>query len=294
MTNTQFRGSGVALVTPFLDNESIDFDSLAKLIDYCIDGGIEYLVSLGTTGESVVLNTAEKKAILEFTIKHTAGRVPIVAGFGGNNTRELIASIESTDFSGIDAILSVSPYYNKPTQAGIIAHYEAVANIAPKPIILYNVPGRTGSNITAETTTELSKHKNIIGIKEASGNFGQCMQIVKNTSADFLKISGDDNLTLPLLSLGFDGVISVSGQGFPKQFSEMVRQGLKGNFETARALHYSLVDVTDMLFAEGNPGGIKEILALAGVCSTKMRLPLVNVSQKLRSSLADAYKSIII
>ncbi len=294
MTNAQFRGSGVALVTPFLDNESIDFDSLAKLIDYCIDGGIEYLVSLGTTGESVVLNASEKKAILDFTVKHTAGRVPIVAGFGGNNTSELLSSIENIDFTGIDAILSVSPYYNKPTQAGIIAHYEAVANIAPKPILLYNVPGRTGSNIDAETTIELAKHKNIMGIKEASGNFRQCMQIVKNTSPDFLKISGDDNLTLPLLSLGFDGVISVSGQGFPKQFSEMVRLGLKGNFEAARALHYQLVDVTDMLFAEGNPGGIKEILALAGVCSTKMRLPLVNVSQKLRSTLADAYKSIII
>jgi 4-hydroxy-tetrahydrodipicolinate synthase len=292
MSYAKFRGTGVALVTPFSENKEVDFASLGKLIDYCINGGVEYLVSLGTTGESVALSKEEKKEVLAFTVKHNAGRVPLVAGFGGNSTHQLLTEIESANFYGVDAILSVSPYYNKPTQAGIIAHYEAVAKAAPRPVILYNVPGRTGANMTAETTIALSKVDNIIGIKEASGNFGQCMQIVKNTPKEFLKISGDDNLTLPLLSLGFDGVISVSGQGFPKIFSEMVRLGLRMNFEKAKELHYSLVDVTDMLFAEGNPGGIKEILALAGICRTDMRLPLVNVSKLLRTKLSEEFKKL--
>jgi 4-hydroxy-tetrahydrodipicolinate synthase len=292
MSYAKFRGTGVALVTPFSENKEVDFASLGKLIDYCINGGVEYLVSLGTTGESVALSKEEKKEVLAFTVKHNAGRVPLVAGFGGNSTHQLLTEIESANFYGVDAILSVSPYYNKPTQAGIIAHYEAVATAAPRPVILYNVPGRTGANMTAETTIALSKVDNIIGIKEASGNFGQCMQIVKNTPKEFLKISGDDNFTLPLLSLGFDGVISVSGQGFPKIFSEMVRLGLRMNFEKAKELHYSLVDVTDMLFAEGNPGGIKEILALAGICRTDMRLPLVNVSKLLRTKLSEEFKKL--
>jgi 4-hydroxy-tetrahydrodipicolinate synthase len=247
---------------------------------------------LGTTGESVNLSKEEKRSVLDFTIKHNNGRLPVVAGFGGNNTAKLIKDIQSNSFEGIDAILSVSPYYNKPTQAGIIAHYEAVAKIAPKPIILYNVPGRTGSNISAETTIALSKVSNIIGIKEASGNFGQCMQIVNNTSSDFLKISGDDNITLPLIALGFDGVISVSGQGFPKIFSEMVRLSLSGDFAAARAKHYQLVDVTDMLFAEGNPGGIKEVLKLAGVCDSYMRLPLVDISDALKQKIKAAFDKI--
>jgi 4-hydroxy-tetrahydrodipicolinate synthase len=212
----------------------------------------------------VNLSKEEKVAILDFTVEQTMGRVPIVAGFGGNNTHTLIQEIESFHFNGIDAVLSVSPYYNKPTQQGIIEHYKAVALASPKPVILYNVPGRTGSNMTAETTIALSEVDNIIGIKEASGNFSQCMQIVKHTRKEFLKISGDDNITLPLIALGFDGVISVSGQGFPKQFSEMVNLSLKGDFEPARALHYSLVDVTDMLFAEGNPGWYKRSIKVSG------------------------------
>ena len=292
MKHEALRGSGVALVTPFTADGAIDFPALGRLIDYCINGGINYLVSLGTTGESVNLSKEEKRSVLDFTIKHNNGRLPVVAGFGGNNTAKLIKDIQSNSFEGIDAILSVSPYYNKPTQAGIIAHYEAVAKIAPKPIILYNVPGRTGSNISAETTIALSKVSNIIGIKEASGNFGQCMQIVNNTSSDFLKISGDDNITLPLIALGFDGVISVSGQGFPKIFSEMVRLSLSGDFAAARAKHYQLVDVTDMLFAEGNPGGIKEVLKLAGVCDSYMRLPLVDISDALKQKIKAAFDKI--
>lgn len=285
MVQQKLRGTGVALVTPFLSNGKIDFKGLGKLIDFCIAGGVEYLVSLGTTGESPVLTKEEKVQVLDFTISHTYSRVPIVAGFGGNDTAEVIKEIKKFHFKGITAILSVSPAYNKPTQAGIIAHYKAIAKASPVPVILYNVPGRTGSNMTAETTIELSKVRNIIGIKEASGNFAQCMQIVKNTSKDFLKISGDDNITLPLIALGFDGVISVSGQGFPKQFTQMVRESLSGNFEAARRLHYPLVDVTDMLFAEGNPGGIKHVLELKGICKANLRLPLVPISSALKSKI---------
>ncbi|MFN8310786.1 MAG: 4-hydroxy-tetrahydrodipicolinate synthase [Chitinophagales bacterium] len=280
--HTKFHGTGVALVTPFTASGAVDFDGLKKLIDHCINGGVEYLVTMGTTGESAVLNEEEIQAVIEHTIRLVNKRVPLIAGFGGNNTAALIAKISRFNFDGIDAILSVSPYYNKPTQAGILAHYKAVAAAAPRPIILYNVPGRTGSNINAETTIELSKVPNIIGIKEASGNFSQCMQIVKETAPEFLKLSGDDNITLPLLSLGFHGVISVSAQGFPKPFSDMVRAGLKGDFETARKLHYPLVDVTDMLFAEGNPGGIKYVLEKKNVCESHLRLPLVSISDALK------------
>ncbi len=293
MSYKAFRGSGVALVTPFTSKGEVDFNGLGRLIDYCIDGGIQYLVSLGTTGESVNLTKEEKVAILDFTVEQTMGRVPVVAGFGGNNTRALIHEIESFHFNGIDAVLSVSPYYNKPTQQGIIEHYKAVALASPKPVILYNVPGRTGSNMTAETTIALSEVDNIIGVKEASGNFSQCMQIIKHTRKEFLKISGDDNITLPLIALGFDGVISVSGQGFPKQFSEMVNFSLKGDFEQARALHYALVDVTDMLFAEGNPGGIKEVLHLAGICESHMRLPLVGISATLQAKIKTEFDKIL-
>lgn len=288
MIQQKLRGSGVALVTPFKANGEVDYTSLAKLIDHCIKGGIEYLVSLGTTGESASLSKEEKLEILNFTIAHNNGRVPLVAGFGGNDTHAVIKDIDHFHFKGIDAILSVSPYYSKPTQAGILAHYKAIAAAAPRPVLLYNVPGRTGANVAAETTIALAKVENIIGIKEASGNFGQCMQIVKNTPKEFLKISGDDNITLPLISLGFDGVISVSGQGFPKQFSQMVYLALKGDFEAARKLHYPLVDVTDMLFAEGNPGGIKYVLEVLGVCESNLRLPLVSISDALKAKIKAA------
>ena len=287
MIQQKLKGSGVALVTPFKANGEVDMNGLGKLIDHCISGGIEYLVSLGTTGESATLSKEEKLDVLNYTIGHTNGRVPLVAGFGGNDTRAVLKDIEHFHFKGIDAILSVSPYYSKPTQAGIIAHYKAIAAAAPRPVILYNVPGRTGANMAAETTITLSTVSNIIGIKEASGNLGQCMQIMMNTPKDFLKISGDDNITLPLISLGFDGVISVSGQGFPKVFSQMVREALKGDFEAARKLHYKLVDVTDMLFAEGNPGGIKYVLELLGVCESHLRLPLVPISDSLKAKIRE-------
>jgi 4-hydroxy-tetrahydrodipicolinate synthase len=288
MIQSKLRGTGVALVTPFTKNGAIDFNGLEKVIDYSIKGGVEYVVTLGTTGESVNLDKQEKLDILNFTIEKTAGRVPVVAGFGGNSTNQVIKDIQEFHFKGVDAILSVSPYYNKPTQNGIIEHYKAVAAAAPRPIILYNVPGRTASNMLASTTLKLAEVDNIIGMKEASGDFNQCMQIAKNKPKDFLLVSGDDNITLGLLAYGLDGVISVVGQAFPKIFTEMVRQGLKGNFEETRKLHYKLNDITDMLFAEGNPGGVKYALEVLGVCESHLRLPLVDISDDLKKRLKSA------
>jgi len=288
MIQSKLRGTGVALVTPFTKNGAIDFNGLEKVIDYSIKGGVEYVVTLGTTGESVNLDKQEKLDIMNFTIEKTAGRVPVVAGFGGNSTHQVIKDIEQFHFNGVDAILSVSPYYNKPTQGGVIEHYKAVAAAAPRPVILYNVPGRTASNMLASTTLRLAEVENIIGMKEASGDFNQCMQIAKNKPKDFLLISGDDNITLGLLAYGLDGVISVVGQAFPKIFTEMVRQGLKGNFEEARTLHYKLNDITDMLFAEGNPGGVKYALEVLAVCESNLRLPLVSISDDLKKRLKAA------
>lgn len=288
MIQSKLKGTGVALVTPFTSTGDVDFAGLEKLINHCITGGVEYLVSLGTTGESVTLTDDEKTDILNFTIEKNAGRVPLVAGFGGNNTRGIIKDIERFHFKGIDAILSASPSYNKPTQEGIYQHYKAIAKASPRPVILYNVPSRTASNMQAATTLRLSELDNIIGMKEASGDFGQCMQLVKNRPKDFLLISGDDNVTLGLVAYGFDGVVSVVGQAFPKIFSEMTRQSLVGNFVHARQLHYQLNDITDMLFAEGNPGGVKYALQLLGVCDNHVRLPLVEISDSLKKRMKQA------
>lgn len=292
MIQQKLRGTGVALVTPFTEKGEVNYNGLERLINHCIEGGVEYLVSLGTTGESVNLTKEEKLEVLNFTIEKNAGRVPVVAGFGGNSTHSLIKEIEQYHFKGVDAILSVSPYYNKPTQEGIYQHYKAVAAAAPRPVILYNVPGRTSSNMTAATTLRLAEVPNIIGMKEASGDFNQCMQIVKNKPKDFLVISGDDNITLGLVAYGLDGVISVVGQAFPKIFTEMVRQSLKGDFEKARELHYKLNDITDMLFAEGNPAGVKCALELLGVCESHLRLPLVGVSATLHAKMKSAIEKL--
>ena len=289
MIQSKLKGTGVALITPFTGKGEVDYPALEKIINHCIKGGVEYLVMLGTTGESVTLSKEEKLDILTFTVEKNNGRVPIVAGYGGNNTQSVIKDIESYHFKGIDAILSVSPYYNKPSQEGIFQHYKAIAAVAPKPVIIYNVPGRTGSNIKAETTLRIAKEvKNVIGVKEASGDFIQCMQIVKNRPKDFLVISGDDNITLGLMAYGLDGVISVVGQAFPSTFSEMVRQCLKGDFATARNLHYEINDITDMLFAEGSPAGIKYALEVLGICEGHVRLPLAGISESLRKKMREA------
>lgn len=289
----KFQGTGVALVTPFSKNGKIDFKGLANLIELNIADGTEYLVTQGTTGETAVLSKEEKKEVIKFTVEHTADRVPVVAGFGGNNTAAVAQELETFDFAGIDAVLSVSPYYNKPTQNGIFEHYKVLAAASPKPIIIYNVPGRTSSNIEAGTTLKIANEiPNIIGIKEASGNFAQAMHLAKYRPENFLLISGDDNITLGLLAYGFDGVISVVGQAFPKIFSEMVRSGLRGDFAQARELHYKLNDITDMLFAEGNPGGVKYVLEILGVCENNLRLPLVPIGEELKMKLRTAIKQL--
>jgi 4-hydroxy-tetrahydrodipicolinate synthase len=291
--NEQFRGLGVALVTPFRSNGQIDYAGLEKLIDHQIMGGVDYVVSMGTTGESVTLTKAEKQELLAQTIGFVRNRVPVVLGVGGNNTVEVVEAFGAFEMDGVDAILSVSPYYNKPTQEGIYQHYKALAQVALRPIILYNVPGRTGSNMSADTTLRLAKDfKNIIAIKEASANLDQMGRILKHKPKDFMLISGDDALTLPIIAMGGVGVISVVGNALPKEFSTLVHAALKGDLETARREHLRLIDVIDLLFAEGNPGGIKEVLKIMGVCGNPVRLPLVNVSEatakKLYQALADA------
>ncbi len=289
----RFRGLGVALVTPFRDNGQIDYAALERLIEHQITGGVDYVVSMGTTGESVTLTKAEKKELLAQTIGFVRNRVGVVLGVGGNNTVEVIEALQSFEMDGVDAILSVSPYYNKPTQEGIYQHYKAIAQVSLRPIILYNVPGRTGSNMTADTTLRLARDfANIIAIKEASANLDQMGRILKHKPADFMLISGDDALTLPIIAMGGVGVISVVGNALPQECSLLVKAALDGDLQTARKEHLRLIEVIDLLFAEGNPGGIKEVLKVLGICGDTMRLPLVNISDatatKLYKALADA------
>ncbi|MGB0176643.1 MAG: 4-hydroxy-tetrahydrodipicolinate synthase [Owenweeksia sp.] len=284
----KFKGVGVALITPFDKDESIDFEGLKKLVDHCINGGVDYLVVMGTTAENPVLNRQEKQQVLDHVIKVNDGRKPVVYGIGGNDTKGLVQTIKDTDFKGIDAILSVSPYYNKPTQEGIYQHYKTLSTNSPVPIILYNVPGRTSSNVSAETTLRLAHDfENIIAVKEASGNLEQVMKIINERPEGFLVISGDDNLTLPMISCGGDGVISVSGQGFPEVFSAMVHDALVDKMDNARKEHYKLFEVTKMLFEEGNPGGIKAALEHLGVCGSTMRQPLWKISDDLRKRIVS-------
>jgi 4-hydroxy-tetrahydrodipicolinate synthase len=289
-----FYGTGVAMVTPFDASGQVDYDSLKKLIDHLIDGGVEYLVSLGTTGESATLSADEKKKVWAFTAETVNKRVNLVAGIGGNNTLEVVEQVKQFDTTGYDAILSASPNYNKPTQEGIYQHYKAIAESSPLPILLYNVPGRTGSNVTAETTVRLANDfKNIIGIKEASGNFDQFNQLMRDKPADFLFISGDDPVTLPMMALGAVGVISVIGNAVPRQFSDMIRLCLDGDLKAARKAHYSMIEFTKMMFAEGSPAGVKSALKQLDVCGETLRLPLVPVSEKLVSSIASELKKLI-
>lgn len=280
------KGTGVALITPFKTDLSIDFDALGKIIDHCISGGVEYLVALGTTGEGVTLTKHEKKDVYAFVSRHVNGRVPCVAGMGGNNTEELIETIQSFDFTHYDAILSVNPYYNKPTQEGIFQHFMAIEHHCPVPIILYNVPGRTGSNMLASTTLRLANaSEKFVAIKEASGIPEQFMDLLNEKPADFDIISGDDNLTLPFLAMGMSGVISVIGQVYPKQFSTMVRLGLDGKFEEARQMHYNLYNMMKGIFIEGNPGGAKYALSKLGLCENVLRLPLAPISKEAEAKL---------
>jgi 4-hydroxy-tetrahydrodipicolinate synthase len=273
-------GTGVALVTPFHADFSIDFEGLAKLVEHCIQGKLEYLVVLGTTGEGPTLSKDEKKQVFTFVAEKVNGRVPLVAGIGGNNTKEVMDEMKAFDTTGYSAILSVSPYYNKPTQEGIFQHYMELAKVTPLPIIIYNVPGRTGMSISAATTLRLAHASDkFIAIKEASGNPEIFMDILKNKPANFSVISGDDNLTLPFIAMGMTGVISVIAQAYPQQYSDMVRLGLAGKFAEARELHYKLYDMMKMIYLDGNPGGIKIVLNQMGICQNIVRLPLVPVNR---------------
>jgi len=289
----KFYGTGVAIVTPFETSGEVDYNGLRTLINYLIEGGIEYIVSLGTTGESVTLNKDEKKKVWSFTAEVNNGRVPLVAGIGGNNTHEIVNEVKSFDITGYDAILSASPNYNKPSQEGIYQHYKAISEAAPLPIILYNVPSRTGSNMSADTTTRLAHDfKNIIGMKEASGNFDQLNQIMRDKPEDFLLISGDDPISLPMIALGGAGVISVVGNAIPRQFSDMIRLCLKGDFKEAQKGHSAFIDFTRMMFAEGSPAGVKTALKALGICGDTVRLPLVQVSSALADKINTEVKKL--
>ncbi|GAB2693739.1 4-hydroxy-tetrahydrodipicolinate synthase [Mucilaginibacter koreensis] len=291
----KFYGTGVAMVTPFNNDGEVDYNGLRNLINHLIEGGIEYLVSLGTTGESATLSADEKKKIWEFTAEVNQGRVPLVAGIGGNDTRKVATEVKQfAAIQGYDAILSASPYYNKPVQEGIYQHYKAVAESTDLPVILYNVPGRTGSNVSADVIVRLAHDvKNIIAVKEASGNFDQFNQIMRDKPEDFLFISGDDPVTLPMMAMGAVGVISVVGNALPRQFSDMVRLCLNGDFKTAQKAHYQLIEFTRLIFADGSPGGIKAALAHLGICSDAVRLPLVNVNPGIAEKIIAQTQQIL-
>lgn len=279
-----FKGSGVALVTPFQTDGNIDYSALTKLVELQINGGTDFLVVQGTTGESPTLSQDEKRKVLDTVLAVNAGRLPVVYGIGGNNTAGL-ASLFANLPSGVDGILSVSPYYNKPIQKGIVAHFKQVASFTDLPILLYNVPGRTGSNMSVETTLELAELPNVVAVKEASGNMEQIMDIIRQRKPDFGVLSGDDNLTMPLIAAGADGVISVVANAFPERFSQMVHASMSADLELAKAAHYDLFNVTKMFFEEGNPGGVKVALAARGLMQETMRLPLFPVSENLRQRI---------
>jgi len=290
---TLLKGTGVALVTPFKTNTDVDYEALGRLIDFNISNGVEYLVSLGTTGETPTLDTEERAEIIGYTYERVNGRVPVVVGVGGNNTREVMENLQSYPLDKATAVLSASPYYNKPSQEGIFQHYKNLASASPHPVILYNVPGRTGSNMNAQTTLRLAKEVDkIAGIKEASGNMIQCMHILRDRPDDFLVVSGDDHLTLPLIACGMDGVISVAANCFPKDFSDMVRFALEGDFESARPLHYKCLEGNDLLFAENNPAGVKAFLKELGIIENVLRLPLVPLSEGIAEKVRGYLKTI--
>jgi 4-hydroxy-tetrahydrodipicolinate synthase len=279
-------GTGVALVTPFHENGDVDYDALTRIIDFVINGKVEYIVTLGTTGETPTLNSAEKRDIVKFTYNAVNGRVPVVAGIGGNNTRELIHELETFPLDGSVAVLSASPYYSKPSQEGIYQHYKALASASPKPILLYNVPGRTSKNIDADTIIRLAHEvENIAGIKEAGGDFAQCVKILRDTPEDFLIVSGDDALALPQMACGMQGVISVAANAFPQQFSDMIRRCLQYDFRKAKSINDKLANAYELMFAENNPAGVKAFMAEKGLIQNYLRLPVVPVSETLQNRI---------
>jgi 4-hydroxy-tetrahydrodipicolinate synthase len=283
--HTNFEGVGVALITPFHADGTIDYPALGRLIDFVSEGGSDYLVVQGTTGETSTTSAEEKKALLAFTIQHNPRQLPVVYGLGGNSTQAVLQNIKDTDLTGVAAILSVCPYYNKPSQAGIIAHFQAIADASPVPVLLYNVPGRTVTNMAVSTILTLAEHPNIIGIKDAGGSFEQYMEIAKRMPEGFIFLSGDDNLVTPMISIGCVGVISVIANAFPVEFGRMTHLALAGKFKEAAQIQYQFLDFDSLLYVESNPVGIKECLAIKGVCESHVRLPLVKASAALSAQL---------
>ena len=289
----QFTGTGVAIVTPFKNDMTVDFDALQRIVNHCINGGVNYIVVLGTTGESATLNVAEKADIVRCVIDAAAGRVQVVVGVGGNDTAKVVEAVKQTNFDGISGLLSQTPYYNKPSQSGLIGHFKAVAAVSPVPVILYNVPGRTGVNMTAETTLTLAHEvENIAAIKEASGMMVQIMQIIKGRPENFSIISGDDAISLPLIAAGGQGVISVAANAFPHEMSTIIRESLANNYSAAQAAQYRLLDLFEALFVEGSPSGIKATLHILGLSQNVLRLPLTPVSQKTYAKIESIVQSI--
>lgn len=289
MTNIHWQGVGVALVTPFHPDNTIDYAGFLKLLQHT-QNHVDYFVIHGTTGESVTTSTQEKAEMLQFLKANNPKNVPIMYGLGGNNTQQVLEELKKIDFAGVGAILSVSPYYNKPSQSGVVKHYQAIADASPVPIMLYNVPGRTSSNMTVEATLQLAQHSNILGIKEASGNLVQCMQIAKDKPANFLLLSGDDILTVPSVSFGAVGVISVLANALPKEFCEMVHLALKGEYEKASKILFRFLALNDLMYTEGNPVGVKVLLEILGICSATVRQPMDAASESLRTKIQQALK----
>ena len=292
MKTNPFIGSGVALITPFNEDFSVDYKSLENIVEFTLSNGADFLVALGTTSEAPTLTQEEKNEVLKTIIKVADKRCPIMLGMGGNNTPTLIQTIKGQDFTGIDGILSVVPYYNKPNQRGMKAHFEAVADNSPVPVVLYNVPGRVGVNLQAATCVELAKHPNIIAVKEASGNLQQIMEILRDKPADFDVLSGDDGITQPMMALGAKGVISVAANGYPDLFCKMVKSMLNNDAATALSLHYKLLKMNNLIFADGNPAGIKCLLAYQNLCKNVLRLPLVSVNENVKNDLEKEFNFI--
>ncbi len=292
MKHNPFKGTGIALITPFKKDHSIDIESLIKIVNHVIDNGADFLVVLGTTSEAPTLTSEEKNLVIKTILKANNGRLPILLGMGGNNTQAVIEAIKAQNFDGIQGILSVVPYYNKPNQRGMKAHFEAIADASPVPVVVYNVPGRVGVNLQAATCVELAQHPNIIAVKEASGNLQQIMEILRDKPSDFDVLSGDDGITQPLMALGAQGVISVAANAYTKPFSRMMKAMREGQAEEALRLHYAMLRMNQLIFADGNPAGIKRLMSIMGLCENVLRLPLVSVNEKVETDIIEEWKQL--
>ncbi|MBR3426449.1 MAG: 4-hydroxy-tetrahydrodipicolinate synthase [Bacteroidales bacterium] len=292
MKNNPFRGTGIALITPFKADRSIDADALTNIVNHVIDNGADFLVILGTTSEAPTLTPEEKKLVISTILSANNGRLPALLGMGGNNTQAVIDAVKAQDFMGIQGILSVVPFYNKPNQGGMKAHFEAIADTSPVPVVVYNVPGRVGVNLQATTCVKLAKHPNIIAVKEASGNLQQIMEILRDKPADFDVLSGDDGITQPLMALGATGVISVAANAYTSQFSRMMKAQKEGKADEALRLHYAMLRMNQLIFADGNPAGIKCLMSHMGLCQNVLRLPLVSANEKVESDIIEEWKEL--